>query len=190
MNRNAIVLFAGLLVGPALAQGAIAQGALPAITEAEAHAHRRRRLHLLLSAHLDGHHAEAIHEHRTRERVRQRSDEHVRERPGVSPCRFEDRRAGQLRYALFRCVARSHQGTAGRLRAGHRRTLLSPADARHVDGCFCIPRMAHDRYAGGQFSGHAAWMERHRSRRDDAYQRADAVCLGHRPDEDGRAAGL
>jgi hypothetical protein len=28
----------GLLLGPALAQGAIAQGALPAITEAEAHA--------------------------------------------------------------------------------------------------------------------------------------------------------
>jgi hypothetical protein len=37
MNRNAIVLFAGLLAGPALAQGALAQGALPTITEAEAH---------------------------------------------------------------------------------------------------------------------------------------------------------
>ena len=37
MNRNAIVLFASLLVGPALAQGAFAQGALPTITEAEAH---------------------------------------------------------------------------------------------------------------------------------------------------------
>jgi len=38
MNRNAIALSLGLLLGPALAQGAIAQGALPAITEAEAHA--------------------------------------------------------------------------------------------------------------------------------------------------------
>ena len=38
MNRNAIALSLGLLLGPALAQEAIAQGALPAITEAEAHA--------------------------------------------------------------------------------------------------------------------------------------------------------
>jgi hypothetical protein len=38
MNRNAIALFLGLLLGPALAQGAIAQGALPTITEAEARA--------------------------------------------------------------------------------------------------------------------------------------------------------
>ena len=38
MNRNAIALSMGLLLGPALAQGAIAQGGLPAITEAEAHA--------------------------------------------------------------------------------------------------------------------------------------------------------
>ena len=37
MNRNAIVLFAGLLASPALAQGALAQGALPTVTEAEAH---------------------------------------------------------------------------------------------------------------------------------------------------------
>ena len=29
-----------------------------------------------------------------------------------------------------------------------------------------------------------------RSRRDDAHQRADAVCLDHRPHQDGRAAGL
>jgi hypothetical protein len=38
MNRNAIALFLGLLLGPALAQKAIAQGALPTITEAEARA--------------------------------------------------------------------------------------------------------------------------------------------------------
>ena len=38
MNRNAIALFFGFLLGPALAQGAIAQGALPPMTEAEAHA--------------------------------------------------------------------------------------------------------------------------------------------------------
>jgi hypothetical protein len=38
MNKNALALSLGLLVGPALAQGAIAQGAPPTITEAEAHA--------------------------------------------------------------------------------------------------------------------------------------------------------
>jgi hypothetical protein len=38
MKRNAIALALGLLVGPALTPEAIAQGASPAITEAEAHA--------------------------------------------------------------------------------------------------------------------------------------------------------
>jgi hypothetical protein len=38
VNRNAIALSLGLLLGPALTQGAIAQGALPAITEEQAHA--------------------------------------------------------------------------------------------------------------------------------------------------------
>jgi hypothetical protein len=38
MNRNAFALSLGLLLGPALASGAIAQGALPAISETEAHA--------------------------------------------------------------------------------------------------------------------------------------------------------
>ena len=37
MTRNAIALSLGLLLGTAPSQGAIAQGALPAITEAEAH---------------------------------------------------------------------------------------------------------------------------------------------------------
>ena len=38
MNRNAIALYLGLLLSPALTQGTIAQGAPPTITEAEAHA--------------------------------------------------------------------------------------------------------------------------------------------------------
>jgi hypothetical protein len=38
MNRNATALTLGLLLGSALAQGAIAESALPPITEAEAHA--------------------------------------------------------------------------------------------------------------------------------------------------------
>jgi hypothetical protein len=38
MSRNSIALTLGLLIGPALASGAMAQGTAPAITEAEAHA--------------------------------------------------------------------------------------------------------------------------------------------------------
>ena len=38
MDRNAIALSLGLLLGPALAHGAIAQGALPAITDEAARA--------------------------------------------------------------------------------------------------------------------------------------------------------
>jgi hypothetical protein len=38
MSRNSIALTLGLLIGPTLASGAMAQGTAPAITEAEAHA--------------------------------------------------------------------------------------------------------------------------------------------------------
>ncbi len=38
MNRNAFSFALGLLLAPALAQGAVAQAAPPALTEAEAHA--------------------------------------------------------------------------------------------------------------------------------------------------------
>jgi len=52
MNRNAIALSLGLLLSHALTQGVIAQDALPAISEAEAHA-----IGVDVSAYLDGHYA-------------------------------------------------------------------------------------------------------------------------------------
>ena len=125
--------------------------------------HRRRCLPLLLPARHDGHHAEAVREYRARQRVRQRPDEHVRQRPGVSARRFEGRRASQLRHALFHRVAGPHQGGAGRLRAGHGRAVLPPADARHVVGRLRVARLADDRHQGGQFPRHPARLERNGS---------------------------
>ena len=48
------------------------------------------------------------------------------------------------------------EGAGGRLRARHRRALLSAADARHVDRCLCLARLAHHRNASRQLPGHAA----------------------------------
>ena len=49
---------------------------------------------------------------------------------------------------------------AGRLRAGHGRTVLPPADARHVVGRLRVARLADDRHQGGQFPRHPARLER------------------------------
>ena len=38
------------------------------------------------------------------------------------------------------------------------RSLLSAADARHVDGCVRLARLAHDRHAGGQLPCHAGGL--------------------------------
>ena len=84
----------------------------------------------------------------------------------------------------------THQGADDRLRARHRRTLLSPADARHVDQRLRLARLAHDRNAGRQLPDRAAALERHGSRRRHAHRCADALCLDHRPHQDRRPAGL
>ena len=70
---------------------------------------------------------------------------------GVSLGHRQSGRTPQLRHALFDCVAGSHQGARHRLRARHQRTLLPPADARHVDGCVRLPGLAHDGNASPAF---------------------------------------
>ena len=66
--------------------------------------HRCGCLHLLLSAHPDGPDAEAIYEY-PEPRVRQRPDEYVRERSGLSARGFQGGCALKLRHPLFHCVA-------------------------------------------------------------------------------------
>ena len=53
------------------------------------------------------------------------------------------------------------------------------ANARYVDRCICLARLAHDGDSGGKFSHHSARLERSRSFGNDADQRADALCLDH-----------
>ena len=48
-----------------------------------------------------------------------------------------------------------------RLGAGHRRPLLPPAHARHVDGRVRLAGLAHDRYASRQLPRDASRLERH-----------------------------
>ena len=184
MNRNAIVLSLSLLSGAALSQGAVAQGALPAITEAEAHA-------IGVDAYIYFYPLVTMDITR-----KQFTNIEPGKELGKGPMNMFVN-VPAFPPADLKSVVRANFDTLysiawldltkephGRLGAGHQRTLLSPADARHVDGRFRIARMAHDRNAGGQLSDHAAWMERYRSCRNDAYQCADAVCLGHRPHED------
>ena len=71
----------------------------------------------------------------------------------------------EFRYALFERLARSDQGADGRLRARHRRALLPPADARHVDRRVRLAGLAHDGNGSRQFPRHASRLERHGSRR-------------------------
>ena len=78
----------------------------------------------------------------------------------------------------------------GRLRAGHGRAVLPPADARHVDGRLRVARLADDRNPGGQFPRHPARLERNGSGGVHAHCRADALCLDHRPHQDGRTGRL
>ena len=56
--------------------------------------------------------------------------------------------------------------------------------------CFRLAGVAYDWHTRGQFSRHAARLERGRSVGNDADQRADALCLGHRTNKDRWATGL
>ena len=63
-------------------------------------------------------------------------------------------------------LARPDQGADDRFRARHRWPLLSPADARHVDRCVRLARLAHHGHAGGKLPRHAARLDRGRFPRE------------------------
>ena len=117
--------------------------------------HRGGRLCLLLPHHVDGHLPQAIHQRRTRQGFLQGPDEHVRQRARISAGRFQRCRALQLRYAVFRLMAGHDQGARRHLGSGYRRTLLSAADARHVDRCLCVAGLADDGHQGRDVPDHA-----------------------------------
>ena len=101
-----------------------------------------------------------------RQGLRPRPDEH-----DFATCRrirrpmIEGRRAAQLRHALFRRLARSHQGADDRLGARYARALLPAPHARHVVGRIRLAGLAHDRNAGRQLPRRAAGLAtRSRSR--------------------------
>ena len=100
--------------------------------------------------------------------------------PDVSACRLKGRRAAELRHALFHRVSGSDQRADGRLGPRHGRALLSPADARHVDGRVRVAGLAHDRNAGRQLPDRAARLEARSARQvrgvpaADGTQRIDA----------------
>ena len=62
----------------------------------------------------------------------------------------------EFRYALFERLARSDQGADGRLGARHRRPLLPPADARHVDRRVRLAGLAHHGNGSRQLPRHAS----------------------------------
>ena len=167
--HKSIALLLNFLVALALATSggapARAQGSSPAITEAEAHA-------IAVDAYVYFYSLITI-------------DVTRRQATNVEPGKV-------MLFGPANMFASAPAFPAARRRfgAGHRWQLLPAADARHVDGCFCIPRLAHHWNAGGQLSGHAAGLERDCPRGNDAHQRADALCLDHRPHQDGRSAGL
>ena len=72
--------------------------------------------------------------------------------PAFPTADMQGGRAAELRYALFQRLARSDEGADGRLGARHRRPLLSAADARHVDRCVRLARLADDRHGSGDLS--------------------------------------
>ena len=162
--------------------------------------HRRRCLSLLLLARDHGSDAQANGQRPGRQVARLRSCEYLPEHPGLSRGRRPSGRAPQLRHAVFERVARSHQGARHRLRAGHGRALLPPADARHVDRCVRLPGLAHHGNAGPGVPDCAAGMAARsegKARRgvqapegNSAHRCADAARLDHRPHKDGRPGRL
>ena len=152
MKRSVFGLGLGLL----LAAGMAGTSAAAPMSQEEAHA---IGVDAYLYFYPAGHHgpdAEAAHQPGTDPWRHRRPDERFANVGAFPTRRHEGRGPAELRYALFERLARSDQGAGGRLGAGHRRPLLSPADARHVDRRVRFAGLAHDGNGSGQLPRQAA----------------------------------
>ena len=200
MSRSTATSTLGLLLGLVLAPAAYAQGAPPAITEAEAHA-------IGVDAYV--YFYSLVTMDVTRKQFTNFEPGKV---PGRGPMNMfnnvpayppaDDRGVVRPNFDTLYSVAYldmtkepvvvSVPDTNGR--------YLSAADARHVVGCLRLARLAHDRNASRQLPGHPARLAARPARavrrgvqaaeRHPAHRRADADRLGHRPHQDRRPAGL
>ena len=151
MNRNAIALSLGLLIGPALAQGALAQGAPPAITEEAARAiavDAYVYFYPLVSMDITRKQSTNIEPGKEFGKGPMNTFVNV---PAFPP-------------ADMKVVVRPNFDTLYSIawldltkeplvvsRAGHGRALLSAADARHVDRRVRVAGLADDRHAAANY---------------------------------------
>ena len=101
---------------------------------------------------------------------------------------------------ILQRMAGHDQRTRRDLRTGYQWPLLPAADARHVDRRVCFAGLANDGDQGRDIPDYAARLAAGSARqvcggiqaseRDPADRSANTLCLGDRPDQDRRPAGL
>jgi hypothetical protein len=86
----------------------------------------------------------------------QRADEYVRQCPRIPGGNHEGCGSAELRHPLFQRLARPDQRADDRIGPRYAGALLPAADARHVDRCFRLTGLAHNRNPGRRLCRGAA----------------------------------
>ena len=190
MNRNAIALSLALLSGPVLAQGAIAQGAPPAITEVEAHAiavDAYIYFYPLLSMDISRKTFTNVEPGKVFGKGPMNTFTNV---PAYPPADFKGvvRSNFDTLYSIAWLDMTNEPAVITAPDTNGRYYLLPMLDM--WTDAFASPGWRTTGTQAGNFLVTPPGWRRHRSRGDAAHQRANAVCLGYRPDQDGRPARL